>query len=49
MLLNLGLAEYFLGNESAAYDAFYKSTWSHETQSAGFYWLALLACKKSRI
>ena len=43
---NLGLAEYFLGNESAAYDAFYKSTWSHETQSAGFYWLALLACKK---
>lgn len=43
---NLGLAEYFLGNESAAYDAFYKATWSHETQSAGFYWLALLACKK---
>lgn len=43
---HLGLAQYYLGNEEYAYDAFYKSTWSHETQSAGFYWLALLACKR---
>ena len=43
---HLGLAQYYLGNEECAYDAFYKSTWSHETQTAGFYWLALLACKR---
>lgn len=43
---HLGLAQYFLGNEECAYDAFYKSTWSHETQNAGFYWLALLSCKR---
>lgn len=43
---NLGLALYYLGREDEAFDAFYKSTWSHETQSAGFYWLAALSCKK---
>lgn len=43
---NLGLALYYLGREDQAFDAFYKSTWSHETQSAGFYWLAALSCKR---
>lgn len=40
---NLGLALFEDGQEEKAYDAFYKSTWSAETQSAGFFWLASLA------
>lgn len=43
---NLGLALEADGQEAKAYDAFFKSTWSAETQSAGFYWLACLACRK---
>lgn len=43
---NLGLALASVGQEEEAFDAFYKSTWSAETQSAGFYWLACLASRK---
>lgn len=43
---NLGLALYYLGNYAKAYDAFYKATWSSETQGAGFYWLSCLACRE---
>lgn len=43
---NLGLVLCLLGKEEEAYDAFFKSTWSMETQSAGFYHLACLSCKK---
>lgn len=43
---NLGLALEADGQDEKAYDAFFKSTWSAETQSAGFYWLACLACRK---
>ncbi len=43
---NLGLALEADGQEEKAYDAFYKSTWSAETQSAGFYWLACLSSRK---
>lgn len=43
---NLGLTLCALGKDEEAYDAFYKSTWSMETQSAGFYQLAALSCKK---
>lgn len=43
---NLGLALRFLGEDEKAFDAFYKSTWSMETQSGGFYQLAALSCKK---
>jgi len=43
---NLGLALEADGQTKEAYDAFYKSTWSAETQSTGFYWLALLASGK---
>ncbi len=43
---NLGLALEAAGQEQKAYDAFYKSTWSAETQSAGFFWLANLAARK---
>jgi len=45
---NLGLAYALSGQEKKAYDAFFKSTWSAETQSAGFYWLGCLASRESR-
>lgn len=34
------------GQKEEAYDAFYKATWSAETQSSAFYWLACLASEK---
>ena len=43
---NLGLALVMTGRDEEAFDAFYKATWSYETQSSGFYWLACLSCKK---
>lgn len=43
---NLGLALFMTGKYEEAYDAFYKSTWSQETQSSGFYWLSCLACRR---
>ncbi|MDO4275820.1 MAG: DUF5107 domain-containing protein [Eubacteriales bacterium] len=45
---NLGLALVTDGQDEKAYDAFYKSTWSAETQSAGFYWLSCLCCRKGK-
>lgn len=44
---NLGLALVMTGQLSKAFDAFYKATWSYETQSSGFYWLANLAARKN--
>lgn len=43
---NLGLALEADGQEAEAYDAFYKATWSAETQSSGFYWLANLEARR---
>ncbi len=43
---NMGLAYAACGENDKAYDAFFKSTWSAETQSAGFYWLSCLAAQK---
>ena len=34
------------GKLDEAYDAFYKATWSYETQSSGFYWLSALSCRR---
>ncbi|HHV10031.1 MAG TPA: DUF5107 domain-containing protein [Clostridiales bacterium] len=45
---NLGLALEMAGEDVKAYDAFYKATWSYETQSGGFYWLACLSCRKKQ-
>lgn len=45
---NLGLALAAADKEELAYDAFYKSTWSAETMSAGFYWLSCLSARKAR-
>lgn len=43
---NLGLALEADGQTDKAYDAFFKATWSAETQSAGFYWLACLEARR---
>lgn len=43
---NLGLALEATGREKEAYNAFFKATWSAETQSMGFYWLANLAARQ---
>lgn len=43
---NLGLAYELLGEYEKAYDAFYKSTWSAETQTQGFYHLACTCTRK---
>lgn len=43
---NLGLALEADGQDEKAYDAFFKSTWSAETQSSGFFWLSCLAVRK---
>lgn len=42
---NLGLALRADGQKQEAYDVFYKATWSAETQSPAFYWLACLAAE----
>jgi len=41
---NLGLVQRFLGDDVAAYDAFYKSTWNHAWQAAAFLELARIDC-----
>ncbi|MGI6254521.1 MAG: DUF5107 domain-containing protein [Acutalibacter sp.] len=46
---NYGLALRAVGRDAEAFDAFYKATWSAETQSPGFYWLACLAAKKGAL
>lgn len=43
---NLGLALVMLGKDDEAFDAFYKATWSYETQSSGYYWLSCLSCRR---
>lgn len=43
---NLGLALVMTGDDKGTYDAFYKSTWSYETQGAGYYWLACLSVRR---
>jgi tetratricopeptide (TPR) repeat protein len=40
---NLGLSLDKQGKNKDAYDAFFKATWSYETQSPAFYYLAVLA------
>lgn len=45
---NLGLAQLMLGDDEAAYDAFFKAVWSSETQSSAWYQLACIHAKKKR-
>lgn len=46
--LNLGLVNFYLENYEEAYDAFYKSTWSQESQSIGYYWLGVLSARDKK-
>ncbi len=41
-----GLAELYLGRIREAYDDFYKSIWSGAQQDIGFFYLALIDCRK---
>lgn len=43
---NLGVAYELIGDKNNAYDAFFKSTWSAETQSSAFFHLACISNKK---
>ncbi len=43
---NLGLVQRFLGDDAAAYDAFYKSTWNQAWQAAAFLELARIDCQR---
>lgn len=45
---NLGIVQKLLGEEQAAYDAFYKATWNEDTQAGAFYQLASLEAKQHR-
>ena len=45
---NLGLSLFMQGKKSAAYDAFFKATWSAETQASGFYFLACIKAGEGR-
>jgi tetratricopeptide (TPR) repeat protein len=43
---NLGLALRFLGRDAEAYAAFYKATWNHAWQAAGYHALAEIDCMR---
>ncbi|AKV55019.1 TPR repeat-containing protein [Bifidobacterium actinocoloniiforme DSM 22766] len=42
---DLGLAEFFLGNDQEAYDAWYKATWDETQASQGYYYLAMMCAR----
>ena len=44
--LNLGLALRYQGREDAAYDAFFKATWTAGEQETGYYHIACIDCKR---
>jgi tetratricopeptide (TPR) repeat protein len=43
---NLGVALGHLGRDDEAYDAFYKATWNHAWQAAGWHALAEIDCRR---
>ncbi len=45
---NLGLAQLYLEEEEAAYDSFFKATWSNEQQEMAYYYLAVLDARQAR-
>ncbi len=44
----LGLCLFYQGKEDAAYDAFYKATWTNEQQEMSFYYLAAIDARRGR-
>lgn len=45
---DLGLAEFFLGNEQEAYDAWYKATWDETQAGQGYYYLAMMCARTAQ-
>ena len=45
-MINLGLSLLYQGKDGAAYDAFYKATWTAAEQETGFYYLAAIDCRR---
>lgn len=43
---HLGVSLFYQGRDDAAFDAFYKATWTSAEQEMGFYYLAAIAAKK---
>lgn len=44
--IGLGLSLLYQGKDDAAYDAFYKATWTAAEQEVGFYYLAAIDCRR---
>ncbi len=44
--IGLGLSLLYQGRQDAAYDAFYKATWTAAEQEVGFYYLAAIDCRR---
>lgn len=42
----LGVSLFYQERDNEAYDAFYKACWSNEQQEMGYYYLAVLDCRK---
>ena len=45
-MIGLGLSLFYQGRDDAAYDAFYKATWTAAEQETGFYYLAAIDCRR---
>ncbi|MBQ7885301.1 MAG: DUF5107 domain-containing protein [Clostridia bacterium] len=45
-MIGLGLSLFYQGRDNAAYDAFYKATWTAAEQETGFYYLAAIDCRR---
>lgn len=44
--MNLGLALIYQGKDDAAYDAFFKATWTAAEQETGYYFVAAIDCRR---
>ena len=45
-MIGLGLSLFYQGKDDAAYDSFYKATWTAAEQETGFYYLAAIDCRR---
>jgi len=45
-MIGLGLSLFYQGRDDAAYDSFYKATWTAAEQETGFYYLAAIDCRR---
>ncbi|MBR4039908.1 MAG: DUF5107 domain-containing protein [Clostridia bacterium] len=45
-MIGLGLSLFYQGRDDAAYDSFYKATWTAAEQETGFYYLGAIDCRR---